>query len=609
MLTLANCVSKHNNLVHMLSLCLDDPVMSTEDMESAMEVDCDECYFELDADIYQLVSNHAPVTDIVEAWTDAYGELQCHPRVENCESICVNILACFAVHYEHVDLVIELIPLCSPYCGYSPHITAMNDSNVEMDQEIDEAMFKIYCDYDCGLNITWDTGKRLGYMQPSKQGFGCITDNMINIGKKTSVFDILLQRDDLEGLEYVLNTLYSGFLPPLADMALRYKSVKCLKYLKDQITRRATVKPSYEKYTSSLLMLLGFASCHDGTLTQLHIECALRQWSVLRHTQMPRRFLSTEQEKMLTNLLNGGSITPSGIQQVFPPSRSYALREIYNNVILENCVALISKMTDFSGKSAACVPMRALTNNIQHTYSILEKFPLAVGGDLLACRMSLKLHNTISQLLMQSGLQAPVCHRHCGVDSYHTLGCNCYNYYDQEAIRYFFSTMIHVEEKLTESPSDMDKEILALAHKCLVTLLAHGYIGSYKLPLYLLSQCQKPQKIMGARIVVSMLPQQIYNSYRRFFYKSRNEYVIPYKQNTDRTEYEEFMFQIDEEFFGMHNAFGLECDRSLKELCRSKLYEIIPKGKMPQFVELLELSREQQDYLALGVRPMIQRLQ
>ena len=186
-----------------------------ENIESAMEVDCDE--WKLDPDVNQLVYNNAPVDDILYAWAHAYGEVKPHPRVANCRSACVNLLVCFAVHYEHKNLVEKLIDLCSPFCKFCPHITAMDNHNLKMEEL---------------LHAILDRGLMFGPVCPSKKGYGCIKENAINVGQEISVLDILLKWDDQEALDYVFK-YYKSFFPPLADMARLHNSKKCLKYIKE----------------------------------------------------------------------------------------------------------------------------------------------------------------------------------------------------------------------------------------------------------------------------------------------------------------------------------------------------------------------------------------
>ena len=565
-------------------------------MES-MEVDCDESYLELDPEVYQLIYDNAPVDDILDAWARAYGEVKLHPRVANCTSECVNVLACFAVHFEDDALLERVMPLCSPFCKFSPHITAMFDGNLAMEEAIHKAMPKV----TCGCHSReYDVRTVHGHVWPSTKGYGCIKDNSINVGEEISVVDILFKWDDWEALDFVFQ-FNIGFFHPLLDMAKCFNSRKCFKYIQDKMTDIATVEPPYNNYTNLLQMLLGCVSRRDGTITQLHVERAISLWAALRCTHRTQRFLSATEEAMLTSLLDGHRIQQSMLQQMCASLSDDALQELHHNVILESCATLISKMTGSLGDSAhGVVPMQILTNIIQIVHCILAWFPLAVGKTLISSSRSLKLFNAISKMVMQAGIQAPVC-RHCSTGNcIHDGWCSCYNGFEQHSVENFFRTMMMVEIKLGDFPDDMDKEIFQLAHEHLMILLAYGHEGVY------LDPYATPEKITldGERTLVKLMPQISFNSCRQDYYNLVTEYLLPLEQKNNRTEVQERKLKSLRQQCDTKLLCGFDHGRSLKELCRIKLYEIVPKGKMPQYVEHLQLSREQKDYLSLGVRPL-----
>ena len=366
------------------------------------------------------------------------------------------------------------------------------------------------------------------------------------------------------------------------------------------MTAIAAAKPSPTYYSNLLQTSLGCVSRHDGTATQFHTECAVSLWASLRRTQKTQRFLTTTEEIMLTSLLDGShGIKQPAMQQLCSSLTDDALHQLHHNVILENFATIISNMTSsLSAGGQGVVPMQILPNitNLKHT--MLWCSPLAVGENLLACCRSLNLLNTISKMVMQTGLQAPVCTTsNCLVDR--MCSGKSYKDHSQLSLHLFLGTMRSVERDLAELSCNDDEEILQLAHEHLMILLAHGYRdASFFGFSWWLGSSKSKTLLDGKRILVSMSSQDMFNTYlygrNQVKRKILSGSQIPLPKHLERILKE----------YKQKAIFGLNRFRSLKELCRVKLYEIVPKGTIPQYVQHLHLSREQKDYLSLGVHPL-----
>ena len=583
-----------------------------ENIKSTMDVSSSD-YLELDTSVSHLVKHHAEVTEIVAAWKEIYGELGSHPRVACCTSVCINVLACFATHYEHEDLLHEIIPLCSPFCKFSPHLTAIYDYNENMLDVIYSASPSYCIDIETGINDDvhdWDIGYRLGPVCLTTKGYGYITDDQLSVGGKvTSVIDILLQRDDKEMLAFLME-YFTGKPDTLVGLARHYKSKHCLEHIQGIMHADDHVhNNSHEHYTNSLIDLFYFVSSFHGTISHLHIESAIHQWhafSRYRIGKTARSFMSTSEQHTLACLTDGGKIKHNLILEL-SSSDDHNLHQMYHNVTLENCAVLVKHIEEsVRYSSSGILPIRILAENIYNIYHILACFPFTSSDELLGCSRSLKLHNAITKIILQTGVQAPVSTK-CSdseclcSDRFQKSDseCLCSDRFQKDSITKFFDIMRCIHIRLKDSPSSLDEKVLRHAHDHLMILLAYGYTSTQDDRPFSLMNFRCPQFLLkGAKITVSMLSQKLYNEFAEsllFFRRSRDKYL---------TQEEGRVPLGIEHCIATANFFGICYGRSLKELCRVKLYQIVPKSTMPQYVEKLELSEEQKDYLSLGIHPL-----
>ena len=429
-------------------------------------------YLQLDTFIDHLVIQHAEVTEVVAAWEEIYGELRSHPRVAYCTSVCVNVLACFAAHYEHEALLHEITPLCSPFCKFSPYITAIYDCNQNMLDVIASSAHS-YIDTESEVIDYYGIGYRLGPVSLSTEGHGCITNNQLLAGGKiTSVIDIVLERDDMEMLAFLMKD-FTGSINTLAGMASRFKSKHCLEHIQDMMGLfDAHVDNCNEHFTNLFKDLLYFVSSYHGTTSHLHIESAVNQWQAFRRYRIgktPRSFMSTNEQHTMACLTDGGKIKHNLIMHLLS-SDDHDLHQMYHNITLENC-AVLEKNIEESVRTSSngILPSMILAESIYNVHNILACFPFASSDEVLACCRSLKLHNAITKLILQTGVQVPTFSK-CSEPF-----CLCSDGYQKGAIIRFFIIMRFVQRKMDESPSNLDEEVLRHAHEHLMTLLAYGY--------------------------------------------------------------------------------------------------------------------------------------
>ena len=158
--------------------------------------------------VLDLIKNKASVNEIIAVF-------EAHHQDENLD---MQILLCYAVHYQHEDLLSE--QRCFAYSEYSPFTTAVYDQN--------ETMVKILMK----KGIT-----RNGARDFDDEKYGKIVNSQILTGDKTTVWDIIFERDDIRMFR-CLQDHYNCFFNdaqefPLLCMAKRYDAKECIQFIQN----------------------------------------------------------------------------------------------------------------------------------------------------------------------------------------------------------------------------------------------------------------------------------------------------------------------------------------------------------------------------------------
>ena len=560
---------------------------------------------ELHQEIRQLLGTEVTfdVYNVERTWTKIYGDWSNH---ENGPHMCVNVLACFAVQYENWGMVEELLFRCSPYCPFSPFITAVHS------KEAYWVMFVKKCMYTYFTVMTYRDKRELYCSYLSAKGYGIIIDDQLLVTEQTSPLHIALQNDKAFLMIFFFSECYltrnafqSGVLAPVVDMARGYNATKCLKKLsvlcKEKFHPGANfplVQLSHAERARKLENLIDFSLSFHGLTTPLHYLSAMYLWTSLDKSFHTTRLISTAEEDAIQQFvtrarenlqanidqaqhvinaveadrsvetnknMNNRVLSTSSLLPLSLTLPSSSLEPLYHRVMMENCTLLLNSIVATENKYIQSKAFCLMLEKVQNIIECLQHINENVSD---GCCNSLHLHNQMLKLFLQSYAVQYVGCKNCT----HVTGCSCAN--STNAYGHALSDIFGTYSSYLDS-FHLEAQHAGLLRVCeyicefFRILLAHGYTKATK------SIAEKknlavrftPFLALG-NVCISMMQHDVYEFYRL---------------KTIRGQ-------------------GLSAVRSLQELCRLKLHEILPHGKVPHAVHHLPLPKMLKDFLSLGVK-------
>ena len=510
--------------------------------------------------ILDMLRHYAPGHDILEAFVTLH------------KAFDLQILLCYAVHYNHLTFVSRLMSnrLFQLFSVHKPLITAVADRNLQA--------IELICEKS--------------YVHADDHGYGVIRGNKLLVHQETSALDLAMLQDDVEMLQ-LLTRNYSGEYEPLAIIAEHYNATKCLQIITHTIAEIVEKKHLNTQHFGFLVTKsCNFApldrvvdiSCnYYGKVTELQQHNALRLWGCFQRnsTVEPgaiRRFLTFRDTNFIRSLLFD---TPFLSSRIFfmqntktPPKstdqfESYTFAEaqslnLHGRVILDTCQLLLAEEPDDISK---------------HTFSRLTQKVLEILDSSYGAKscivgfmvQSMALLNMIVKMFLQHGVtQSP----------------------DDKIITLCL-------RKMDTKPNAAQEQIFKHAQNFVMILLAYGYEKLTVRDCNDLFWIQSEFLLPTVKTCISMMSNDVYNAYIQ-------------KVDTERQNLESELKKAPEnrnciKFPKLQKAVENSCNgpRSPQELTRLKIHEVTARGKLPSYVQQLDVSKEMQSYISLGVQPLL----
>ena len=332
----------------------------------------------IDPAVLEQLKNKAPVNEIMLAF-------QAHHKEANLDE---QILLCYAVHYQHVGFLREQKYFA--YSEYSPYITAVYDQ--------DEKMVEI-------LQETCRTKNDARDFDDEK--YGKIENNRILTDEKTTVWDIIFERDDIRMfrcLEDHFDCFYKDAQDfPLLCMAKRYDTTECIQFIKDYES------DDTEKNPDHLLEIAIESSCsYVSSVSPVHRERAVRLWAYLENiTTTPnhdKKFMTSDDEAFVRQLLACDSKIKEYCKQDVNPSilqlqggcsaKDVSTLDRHSRIVLECCHTLLKTyLVPVPEVVLYYLMSRIVYSNRQVGYNN--------GRHVLSCQRNITLVNMMTKLYLQ----------------------------------------------------------------------------------------------------------------------------------------------------------------------------------------------------------------
>ena len=596
---------------------------------------------ELDPSLTPLLQDGAPSHVILQQWQNIYNDDS---------SVCYHVLACFAVHYKHGEILDHLLQ--NPYyrqellksCAFSPLITAVHQQDAN------------YCE---------KIGKiRLFYMDIKARGI-INGDNQLVMASPTAL-DMIMRRNDAQLMMTLLPHCYSGVLVPFLTLAKQSNAYGCylciaawilldydfredLQHLspdlsvpiyphpeadlrivqrlpwifRPQMIRYPNQQVAYanaKRCANKLWSLIQFMCCASGKVTRLQYESICCWWVLLdvQNQGVYRIFHVQFAEWAVRHIASGYGDwvvdIDSHLQDVLPLEKiidfvarslrsatqelkrsqikihlstyPYFTASTYTNVILEVCLTLLSKMHWFMVPKYVFI---ACLHKIKGIYLHSCFGHDAVSNNHVNTLITL---NIMSVLFLFRKIDSDfVCQDASG-------NCDCWT----------VSETLIISDYLTRfkdlTSASYNPTIHRHIHKHLMILLAYGYAKLADLPA---------QELFGFRVthmitnithtIISLLPHDNFEAYRLMLMAKKQEYKEESEMDDDFRDAEK-LHQLECDMVNSYDAKGA---RSLQELCRVKLYDDMGTALMWKILSpQCGIPQHLQDFITLDERNMFE---
>ena len=547
---------------------------------------------QLDASLYPLIQSKEPRAAILDRFNSLYGHLT-HADF----AYYTHLLACVAIHYDYKRLVQTISSdknVLHPSCVVKPLITAVHQNPGVSDIE-SLVIHNLSC-----AGCLFDTG------------YGIIDKEGMLTDEQTNVVDIIMERDDDDTLNTLLEYINITYLHvgPFAPYAMKHKAEKCLKVLMKYYSKIKAKKLDYEslvRYSKNkshcqmLERVLYLVSDSSGKASDYLCNVAMCMYDSLeleeydKALHLPTDIMLKIKDAALMNeiirvydtLRFDGLLTSDEIWRrlmVFPflkqskhgnlqraeeklkhltlfPLQSKCdgstttlkprdLTDVHHSVLLKLWLYLLDRLQ---------IGYWALDDVVQQILQDISCFKcgskLMRKPDFPLISKSLSFLNKLSQILLQhramkrAGIRLPP---------------------------------ISSEPRLLNQPTmPIVHQIDRHYYQNLVIQLAHGESGyifeKLKTKAFYYGEANASEQKV-AKIVMSIHPHFLYES-KRCYYNS-NKLINPGPRLV---------------------ILKSPACRTLRELCRAKLYESVPDRNMAFYVQQLVPRGVIQDFLTLGV--------
>ena len=436
--------------------------------------------------------------------------------------------------------------------------------------------------------------------------------------------DAIFASDVVEVLPDCLER-YNGLLTVLAEIARRYKATKCLNLIIHETHKRSELSvnrqwrvykteslsderelfadnPSPWQLVKLLHKVMSFCiGCRRDVriVNQVHMVNAVYVWLFL-YKDIPqqnalgvKRFLSSAEESAIKRFASAAGIC-SNSSYTQPALVTYGSPVVTNNypqlsvdllhnIILDSCSVLLYKISNHA--ECVLVGSQGVVSETFHylldkVNSMFARYGRDVEKDMKTYHRALKLMNRTIKMFLQYG---------------------CVGAPQHEVVNRLFrcQQMLHVW-MMFYPPSAALKQFLQYGHEYVMILLAYGYakqtVRSQEYSSFFASQqifADSKSRTTTVNMCISLMSHEAYELYK--------EAMARFETSKKSHDKDEQQATID---WTTANRYDVAAVRSLKQLCRIKLFDLAPNGNMVQYVQQLEVSDTQRYYLSLGVEPL-----
>ena len=247
-----------------------------------------------------------------------------------------------------------------------------------------------------------------------------------------------------------------------------------------------------------------------------------------------------------------------------------------------------------------------LMDKIEQIWENIRKVP---ASEVAALRSSLVLLNDIAKLFLQTAIQEIRCQKRIlcerttdiKFNGGKRLPCSCHRHNPYYVVLSFYVVALTVADEVAQKSNNNYLGLLNLLHENFMILLAYGYAEQTVPSLIRVWKCRSSLLKNATQVSVSLMPHSIFEYYRTLRARTQANVEAVVAETEKNSIYSNWALP--------RYKMALRCSYtgnvgSLKELCRVKMYALVPTGKMPKYVQQLEISAEQKLSLSLGVKPL-----
>ena len=500
---------------------------------------------ELGSALCTMMREKAPGKVVLALFNNLYPEHERQPY---------DLFACYIVHYDYQDVDIKL-NLLMHESEFNPFLTAAHENKSWIFTE--EKIRKYRLDKD-----------RI-FCKVFTAAYGIFEEDTIQTDRKIMISDIFFPRDDLEHLEHYLTSWHMKPQLSLMIQAARYGAKNCCAFL----LRFAL--HSCEWYTNDPAKLLEYFMFELLNISDVTVDNALCVFKFISekfpYLNFPR--LNGNDKDMIKRISDDIDmiISSSDFSEISNKLQSVPIGcdlNLFSRVFLQSCESLL-EILKRQNNGLVCV-LKEFRNQYERLINRIympKMTKRAMTNERMHC--GIWLLTRLTKIMLNFGVEPP---------AYKFQG---------EHFR-FYNAIISATEK-----NGISVRIAELFR----VQLAHGWI-------HLTRDCDwlwlEPKRL-DARYHVCMieaiqegirlLPKEIYGTVRNKCMTKADDLVQEHWESDDAPTYQKV--------FDIYNRwFKKEC-RSLKDLCRLQLYQIIPRGKVPIHAERWGFSKTLKSYMTL----------
>ena len=516
---------------------------------------------ELNEELVDMMKSGAPFQDVNLLFNELYNKEKLEPR----EYMNIyNLYMCHLLHYGYQSLELDIDALLT-VCDYNPAITAVHENKMWFLKLMFLYAFDRNTDVISQYTVSSTKAITSKIFAPA---YGVFEDDVLQTDQKTTTLDILLAQDNAAWLGEVLN-YNEQMAPALLVHAARYRASRCCKALQEITETHAKSNILYDILDTVI------------TVSDIGLENAVYLFTSIKtnfshtHNVVPSLLDAKDIAKIADFEVDIATIqevlydsnTPdfTAISKTLKSSLPSHDFELFSKVVLESIEIILGARTAESSGDKPYLVSCEDHEKVCTALKALYDTPWYVLQDRRL--FSVRLLIRIIKCMMHYGVEpmGPQDNRH-----FHTF-LDCYKNMIQRneiaAVSVTLVELYRIYAAYGQIPFD---------HFRLKTELSWNRHYSIYHPLLL----------QATRLIITLLPKELYDKYRGWVMTNAMK-LKPVCVQRNSAAFQCMSGVINE----LWNPL------SLQELCRNKLYQILPTGQVPTHVQQLEIPQCLMSYL------------